>query len=72
MSLIHSQKHFHHQGDPSQKDAKFSICSFNFQFRSRCAFGRYGDFSALDISYVGVKLTFRLVLVDEAADCSPP
>jgi len=47
------------------------MCSFDFRFRSRGAFERYADFSAYDISYEGVTLTFHLVLVDATVDCGP-
>jgi hypothetical protein len=58
-------------GTLREKAAKFTIGSFNFQFRSRGAFERYADFSAYDISYEGETLTFYLVLVDATVDCSP-
>ena len=58
MSLIHCQKHFRLLGAPPQKVTKFTMGSFNFQFRSRGAFERYADFSPYDISYEGVTLTF--------------
>ena len=51
--------------------AKFTIGSFDFQFRYREAFEHYADYSAYDVSYDGVTLTFLLVLVDTAVDCSP-
>jgi hypothetical protein len=51
--------------------AKFTIGSFDFQFRYREAFEHYADYSAYDVSYDGVTQTFLLVLVDTAVDCSP-
>jgi len=71
MSLIHCQKHFRLLGAPPQKVTKFTMGSFNFQFRSRGAFERYADFSPYDISYEGVTLTFHLVLVDATVNYSP-
>ena len=70
LSLIHRQKHFHHLGAPP-KITIITIGFFSFQFRSRGAFECYADFSANDISYEGVALTFHLVLVDATVDCSP-
>jgi len=51
--------------------SKFTIGSFDFQFSSREAFEHYADYSAYDVSYEGVTLTFLLVLVDTAINCSP-
>jgi len=34
-------------------------------------FERYADYSAYDVLYEGVTLTFLVVLVDTAVDCSP-
>jgi len=50
-----------------KKAAKFTIGSFDFQFRSREVFDSYADYSAYDVSYEGVTLTFLLALVN----CSP-
>jgi len=71
LSHIRRQKHFHHLRAPPQKAAKFTVGSFKFQLRSRGAFKRYADYSAYDVSYEGVTLTFLLVLIDTAVDCSP-
>jgi len=54
-----------------KKAAKFTIGSFHFQFSSREAFEHYADYSAYDVTYEGMTLTFLLVLVDTAIDCSP-
>ena len=70
MSLIHRKNISTILGPLLQKAAKFTIGSFNFQFRSRGAFETYADFSAYEVSYEGVTLTFHLVLVDATVDCT--
>ena len=51
-----------------KKATKFTIGYFKFQIIFRGAFERYADFSAYDVSYEGVILTFHLVLVEAAVD----
>jgi len=68
MSFILCQKHFHHLRSPPPKTTEFQIRYFDFRFRSR---GAIDDFSAYEFSYVGVTLTFHLVLVDATVDCCP-
>ena len=58
-------------GSLLEKATEFTIGSFEFQFRSNRAFERHADFSAYDISYEGVTLTFLMVLVDPTVDCGP-
>ena len=70
-TFIHCQTQFHHLGPLLQKATDFTIGSFDFRFRSRGAYERYAFFSAYDISYLDVTLTFHLVLVDATMDYGP-
>jgi hypothetical protein len=71
MPSIRSKKYFRHLGASPTESTWVQNSSFVLRFKYNRDYDHIPECSSYEILYVGVTLTFQLVLVDAMMDCGP-